>query len=271
MVSGHRDNSFHYQITVYSKRILFGPLPAEIALLQSILKNVSVSWFLTCLTEIFLVKSLMLHKFSYMAGLNDNFMGKFLLIGNIGFVIITHTSRLYIGSFQESVEYSILIGVNMSKKTIFWPIFTSTILSTLGITFGSITIKRFLEKLKDHNLQKHLNVRMNKNISTIEMDKEKTVHNLERNLREFNTLKHNIPLWNGIEFAVIGTFILVIGTTLHFFYLYLVVDGNMIPYQIFLYRGFLNESIFSFFLPLVYLSTKKDLCRFAKMMINNIA
>ena len=240
-------------------------------MLQAILKNISLSWFLTCLTEVFLVKALMLYKFSYMAGLNDNFVGKFLLIGNIGFVIMTHTSRLYIGSFQESVEYSILTGVNKSKKTIFWPIFMAMILSILGISFGLITIKKLLEKLKEHNLQKHLNVRMNKIISTIEMDKEKTVHNLERNLSEFNTLKHNIPLWNGIEFAVIGTFILVIGTTLHFFYLYLVVNGNMIPYQMFLYRGFLNESVFSFFLPLIYLSTKKDLCRFAKMMINNIA
>ena len=240
-------------------------------MLQAMLKNISLSWFLTCLTEVFLVKALMLYKFSYMAGLNDNFVGNFLLIGNIGFVIMTHTSRLYIGSFQESVEYSILTGVKMSKKTIFWPIFMAMILSILGISFGLITIKKLLEKLKEHNLQKHLNVRMNKIISTIEMDKEKTVHNLERNLSEFNTLKHNIPLWNGIEFAVIGTFILVIGTTLHFFYLYLVVDGNMIPYQIFLYRGFLNESVFSFFLPLMYLSTKKDLCRFAKMMINNIA
>ena len=240
-------------------------------MLQAMLKNISLSWFLTCLTEVFLVKALMLYKFSYMAGLNDNFVGNFLLIGNIGFVIMTHTSRLYIGSFQESVEYSILTGVNRSKKTIFWPIFMAMILSILGISFGLITIKKFLEKLKEHNLKKHLNIRMNKNISTIEMDKEKTVHNLERNLSEFNTLKHNIPLWNGIEFAVIGTFILVIGTTLRFFYLYLVVDGNMIPYQIFLYRGFLNESIFSFFLPLMYLSTKKDLCRFAKMMINNIA
>ena len=240
-------------------------------MLQAILKNISLSWFLTCLTEVFLVKALMLYKFSYMAGLNDNFVGKFLLIGNIGFVIMTHTSRLYIGSFQESVEYSILTGVNKSKKTIFWPIFMAMILSILGISFGLITIKKFLEKLKEHNLKKHLNIRMNKNISTIEMNKEKTVLNLERNLSDFNTLKHNIPLWNGIEFAVIGTFILVIGTTLHFFYLYLVVDGNMIPYQIFLYRGFLNESIFSFFLPLMYLSTKKDLCRFAKMMINNIS
>ena len=133
-----------------------------------------------------------------MAGLNDNFMGKFLLIGNIGFIIITHTSRLYIGSFQESVEYSILIGVNMSKKTIFWPIFTATILSILGIAFGSISIKRFLEKLKERNLQKHLNVRIKKNISTVEMDQEKTVHNLERNLSEFNTFKtqYSTLEWN---------------------------------------------------------------------------
>ena len=102
------------------------------------------------------------------------------------------------------------------------------------------------------------------------MGQQKPVRSLERNLSEFNNLEYNVPLWNGIQFAVMGAVALVIGTTLHFFFLYLGVNGNMIKYQIFLYKGFLNESVFSFFLPIMYFSTKKDLCRFTKRMINNI-
>ena len=158
----------------------------------------------------------------------------------------------------------------MSENTIFWPIFMTTILSIFGIAFGSITIKKLLEKLKENKLQKHLNVKINKSISIIEMGQQKPVRSLERNLSEFNNLEYNVPLWNGIQFAVMGAVALVIGTTLHFFFLYLGVDGNMIKYQIFLYKGFLNESVFSFFLPIMYFSTKKDLCRFTKRMINNI-
>ena len=102
------------------------------------------------------------------------------------------------------------------------------------------------------------------------MGQQNPVRNLERNLSEFNTLEYNIPLWNGIQFALTGAVALVIGTTLHFMFLYLGVDGNMIKYQIFLYKGILNESVFSFFLPIMYFSTKKDLRRFTKRMINNI-
>ena len=218
----------------------------------------------------FVVKALMLYKFPYMAGLDDNFMGKVLLIGNIGFIIISQVSRLYIGSFHESFEYQLLTGIRMKENTIFWPIFMTTILSIFGIAFGSIIMKKMVEKLKERKLQKHLKVKISTNISIIEMCQKNPSKNLEKNLSEFNTLKYNIPLWNEIQFAVIGTVIFVIGTTFHFFMLYL--DGNnyMVKYKIFLYRGILNGFIFNFFLPIMYLSTKKDLLRFAKRMINNI-
>ena len=104
---------------------------------------------MTCLTEVFVVKALMLYKFPYMAGLDDDFMGKFLLSGNIGFLIISQVSRLYIGSFQESFEHQLLTGIRMKENTIFWPIFMTTILSIFGIAFGSIIMKKLVEKLKE--------------------------------------------------------------------------------------------------------------------------
>ena len=262
--------SFHYHITFYSKRVLFGRLPAKIALLHSILKNISLCWNLLCFTEVFVVKALMLYQFPYMAGLDDNFMGKFLLIGNIGFLFITQTSRLYIGSFHESLEYQILTGIRMSARTIFWPIYMTIILSLFGFAFGSITIKKFHEKLKEHNFQKNLNVKVNETISTVDVGQKKSVQNPPI---VFNNSKHNIPLLNGIQFAIVGSAFFVIVTTFIFFFSYLGaysnVNDDMIIYKSFLYRGHLNESIFSVILPILYLATKEDFCRFAKMIINN--
>ena len=45
-----------------------------------------------------------------LSGLDDNFIGRYLLIGNIGFIVICHISRLYLGSLHESIEYQILSG-----------------------------------------------------------------------------------------------------------------------------------------------------------------
>ena len=215
-----------------------------------------------------MVKALMLYQFPYMAGLDDNFMGKFLLIGNIGFLFITQTSRLYIGSFHESLEYQILTGIRMSARTIFWPIYMTIILSLFGFAFGSITIKKFHEKLKEHNFQKNLNVKVNETISTVDVGQKKSVQNPPI---VFNNSKHNIPLLNGIQFAILGAVFLVIITTFIFLFSYLgvYVNDRMIIYKSFLYRGYLNAFIFSIILPILYLATKEDFRRFSKMTINN--
>ena len=205
-----------------------------------------------------------------MAGLDDNFMGKFLLMGNIGFLVISQTSRLYIGSFHESLEYQILTGIRMSEKTIFWPIYVTIILSLFGFSFGSITVKKFREKLKERNLQKNLIVKVNGTISTIEVGQKRSVKNPPIVL---NNSKYNIPLLNGIQFAIIGSVFLVVITTFIFLFSYIGAFSNandgMIIYKTFLYRGYLNESIFSVILPILYMVTKEDFCRFAKMIINN--
>ena len=62
----------------------------------------------------------------------------------------------------------------------------------------------FLEKFKEHKLQKQLKIKLNENISTIEVGRNKPVQNPERNLNKFNNSKHNVPLWNGIQFDIIG-------------------------------------------------------------------
>ena len=74
-------------------RILFGTLNPNIAVFESFLGNVFTTWGLLCITETVVIKALMISKFSYMAGINDDFMGRFFLYGNLGFLFLCHLSR----------------------------------------------------------------------------------------------------------------------------------------------------------------------------------
>lgn len=74
-------------------RILFGTLNPYIAIFESFWGNFFISWSLLCITETNIIKVLMISKFSYMAGINDDFMGTFFLCGNIGFLFLCHISR----------------------------------------------------------------------------------------------------------------------------------------------------------------------------------
>ena len=137
-----------------------------------------------------------------------------------------------------------------------------------GVAFGSITMKKIMEKFKEYKLH----VRIHENFSSLsisETSQKPTMSPL------FNNIKYNVPLLNGIQFAVLGTITFIIGLILHFFYLYVVVYDNMddcmVPYQTFLYRRLLLEStLFSFILPILYLATKKDVLRFTMMTIKDV-
>jgi hypothetical protein len=44
-------------------------------------------------TETIIIKALQLYKFSYMNGVNEDFMARFFLVGNIGLLLLCHISR----------------------------------------------------------------------------------------------------------------------------------------------------------------------------------
>ena len=74
-------------------RILFGTLNPNVAIFESFWGNFFTTWFFLCLTETVVIKALMISKFSYMAGVNDDFMGRFFLYGNLGFLLVCQLSR----------------------------------------------------------------------------------------------------------------------------------------------------------------------------------
>ena len=57
-----------------------------------------------------LVKVLMIFKWSFMTGIDDNFVGGFLILVNVGFLSLSQLARHWLGSMYESQEFHMLSG-----------------------------------------------------------------------------------------------------------------------------------------------------------------
>ena len=89
---------------------MIGPLYLPIATYVSLLNNICTSWYLLTLTQMTLVKVLMIFKWSFMTGIDDNFVGGFLILVNVGFLLLSQLARHWIGSMYESQEFHMLSG-----------------------------------------------------------------------------------------------------------------------------------------------------------------
>ena len=89
---------------------MIGPLYIPIATYVSLLNNICTSWYLLTLTQMTLVKVLMIFKWSFMTGIDDNFVGEFLILVNVGFLSLSQLARYWLGSMYESQEFHMLSG-----------------------------------------------------------------------------------------------------------------------------------------------------------------
>ena len=62
------------------------------------------------MTEVFVVKALMLYKFPNMNGLDESFMSRVLFMVNLGFILLSQIPRLHLGGLYESYEFQIISG-----------------------------------------------------------------------------------------------------------------------------------------------------------------
>ena len=93
---------------------MIGPLYIPIATFVSLLNNICTSWYLLTLTQMTLVKVLMIFKWSFMTGIDDNFVGEFLILVNVGFLSLSQLARYWLGSMYESQEFHMLSGIGSS-------------------------------------------------------------------------------------------------------------------------------------------------------------
>jgi hypothetical protein len=71
--------------------------------------------------------------------MDDEFIGRFVLIWNLIFLLITNSTRYWLGSMHESVEFQILSGIKVSYDNVFYPIFARVIGLICGIALICIT------------------------------------------------------------------------------------------------------------------------------------
>ena len=89
---------------------MFGTLYLPIATFASLLNNICISWYLLTLTQMTLVKVLKIFKWSFMNGIDDIFVGEFLILVNVGFLSLSQLARYWLGSMYESQEFHMLSG-----------------------------------------------------------------------------------------------------------------------------------------------------------------
>ena len=56
----------------------------------------------------------MIFKWSFMSGIDDNFVGEFLILVNVGFLSLSQLARYWLGSMYESQEFHMLSGIGPS-------------------------------------------------------------------------------------------------------------------------------------------------------------
>ena len=79
--------------TIFLMRFMFGPLHFGIAVFEVFIVNIYISWGFLVLAEISVMKALLIYKFSWIVGIDENFAGRFLLKFNLGYSLISQTAR----------------------------------------------------------------------------------------------------------------------------------------------------------------------------------
>ena len=87
--------------TIFLLRFIFGPLCFCVATFETYIANVWINWTLLLMAEILIIKALLINKFSWVTGIDENFAGRFLLRFNVGYILISQTGRFVRIFFHE--------------------------------------------------------------------------------------------------------------------------------------------------------------------------
>ena len=87
--------------TLFTWRSIFGPINPIIAVFESYFVNIWVSLSLLLLTEVSVIKVLMIFKWSWIVQVDEYFAAILLLLLNLGYTILSQTARLV----QKDIHY----------------------------------------------------------------------------------------------------------------------------------------------------------------------
>ena len=181
-------------------------------------------------------KALLLFKFSWISGMNDLFVERFLLLVNFSSQFITQTFRYWLGSMHESREFQVLSGIKVSYTEIYWTIFPIVFLIIVAISYTIISVKKILELVKDYQTQKLVNIAILESAQSTYSGiavKTPTPSN-------WNTTKYNPAIFNGLHICVfmgIGVIYMIIHIVVmeHF------KSSHFVPYESWLFLKLVIE------------------------------
>ena len=139
--------------SIWTWRIIIGPLNVILAEFQGFIQCIFLSTVFLNLAEISLIKALMNVRWSVVAGMNDQIIGKFIFGANLGLITTMHLSRYFLGSHRESLHFQILTGLKFGHPDhYFWQIY---LVITISISLAALFIiigKSQYNKELIHNL-----------------------------------------------------------------------------------------------------------------------
>ena len=164
---------------------------------------------------------------------------------------------------HESKGFQILSGIKREEHNIFWPVFSGLIFFACSIAFISIMSKKILEYSKEHKLRRNIQV-------NLEMKPQQNNRNLPSNsiatkTLQFNNIKHNIPIFSGIQ--MFGITLIVFSILLFA----LMEHQQRNSYLSELYLMVLIEPlIVRLIIPIWHVLSFKELCEFIVMVLKNL-
>ena len=204
-------------------------------------------------------KTVLLFKYSWISGMNDIFIERFLLLTNLISQVVIQTFRYWLGSMHESREFQVLSGIKVSYTEVYWTIVPIVFLIIVAIFYIIIIVKKVLEKVKDWKVQKTVN------ISTLE--RAQSIHSgtfVPSSQNQWNNTKYNPAIYSGLHIFIF------IGLAVILCIIQLVIVprfklSEFILYEIWLYEKLVIE-IFAFrlFAPLFCIWGRRDFFLFIK-------
>ena len=202
-------------------------------------------------------KTVLLFKYSWISGMNDIFIERFLLLTNLISQVVIQTFRYWLGSMHESREFQLLSGIKVSYTEVYWTIlpFLFLIIATFYII---IIVKKVLEKVKDRKVKKTVS------ISTLESAQSVHSGTSTPTIKFGNTIKYNPAMYSGLHIFIFCGLIVILCI------IQLVIVprfklSEFILYEIWLYEKLVVE-IFAFrlFGPLLCIWGRRDFFLFIK-------
>lgn len=204
--------------------------------------------YILVITEVVVMKAMVLLKPRLFGRILDDFWGGFLLMFNIGVGFIAHIGRYQLGAFDNFWAAHFLVGrmnpiEDLLFASFFWPIFLTI---TMGLSLASclvIVIKKIIAHYKEKNLVMHINL------------------NLGQNQHVFNTSKYNksifkSPILISMTFIMFSVFVFLV------FLPMFDMDEEISKYKLRFYLTITITILFRYVIPIIVLCNNPDMRKF---------